>query len=52
MARRFGADRLTRRAGEETRWVALDEVWDLTGKPDEFLDLVRNAVRSYLDSDA
>ena len=41
-----------RRSGEETRWVALDEVWDLTGKPDEFIELIHKAVRSYLDSDA
>lgn len=41
-----------RKSGEETRWVALDEVWDLTDKPDEFLDLVRSAVRTYLETDA
>ena len=41
-----------RRSGEETRWVALDEVWELTDDPGGFIDLVRTAVRKYLDSDA
>ena len=41
-----------RRSGEETRWVALDEVWDLTDEPAAFIELVRGAVRKYLDPDA
>lgn len=38
--------------GEETRWTPLDEVWNLTEQPDEFLELVRAAVRNYLEPDA
>ena len=41
-----------RRSGDETRWVALDEVWDLTNEPAAFIDLVRGAVRKYLETDA
>jgi len=41
-----------RRSGDETRWVALDEVWDLTDEPAAFIDLVRGAVRKYLETDA
>ena len=40
------------RQGNETRWVALDEVWDLTDQPDAFIDLIRGAVRNYLKTDA
>ena len=35
--------------GEETRWVDLDRIWDLSGNEQEFKEYVVQSIRKALD---